>query len=130
MSGWKMEMKAVLAQYKVYEDLQKKAMKMKITCSLNLWSLPPPYCITSSHHPENFQLGCRSSAHQHNIFMLINYGIKFYNFHLSLVTLIQFFTYRLNFVHHIFTVHGIFRECNPVKGKGLLYNITWYYLMV
>lgn len=27
-----------------------------------------------------------------NIFMLIKYEIKFYNFHLSLVTLIQFFT--------------------------------------
>jgi hypothetical protein len=49
-----MEMKAVMAQYKVYEDLQKKAMQMKITYSLNLWSLPAPCCVTSFHHPENF----------------------------------------------------------------------------
>jgi len=33
-------------------------------------------------------------------------------------------------VHHIFTVHEIFWGCNPVKGMGLLCNITWYYLMV
>jgi len=63
-----------------------------------------------------------------NIFMLITYGIKFYNVYLSLVTINQFFTPGLNFVRHIFTVHGIFRECNPVKGKGLLYNITWCFL--
>jgi hypothetical protein len=84
-------MKAVMSQYKVYENLQKKAMKMKIACSVSLWSLPPPCCITTFPHPEKFQPGTLMFIPMHtntNIFMLITYGIKFYNVYLSLVTII------------------------------------------
>lgn len=106
------------------ESDEKDHLFCKFLVSASYYILPSPWQI-SARNTDVIPVHTNT-----NIFMLITYGIKFYNVYLSLVTIIQFFMEGLNFVRPIFTVHGIFRECHPVKGRGLLYNITWYFFMV